>query len=269
MDQLKKLVVISGVFVLLSCGGERQALEVSENTPVAEIFAAAKKEVARGRGTAAGDYYLEVERIYPYTPEAERALILAAQAYHDDKALTESRVAAERYLQFFPGSKDAALAQYLVALSYYDAIVDITRDQERTFNALKALQIVMDDYPGSQYAKLSAPKFEIALSQLAGKEMEIGRYYLSKRDFVAAIARFKAVITEYPENKHKSEAYHRMIEAYLSLGLRDEASRVYAEFGKYSTKSSWYQQSTSLLKTGRQSQAGGNVLRQIILGSWQ
>lgn len=253
----------------MGCNNGGRNIVVGENTPVADIFAAAQKEQARGRGTAAGDYYIEVERLYPYTAEAERALILAAQAYHDDGALLESRIAAERYLQFFPGSKNAALAQYLVALSYYEGIVDITRDQERTFKALQELQKVMDTYPNSEYAELSAPKFEICLNQLAGKEMEIGRYYLARAEFVGAISRFKAVITEYPENRHKAEAYHRLIEAYLSLGLRGEAQKVYNEFGSYNKDSEWYARSTSLLTTGTQSNAGANPLRKIFLGSWQ
>lgn len=253
----------------MGCNQGGKNIVVTENTPVADIFAAAKKEQARGRGTDAGDYYIEVERLYPYTPEAEQALILAAQAYHDDGALLESRIAAERYLQFFPGSNNAALAQYLVALSYYDGIVDITRDQERTFKALQELQKVIDNHPNSEYAKLSEPKFDLCLNQLAGKEMEIGRYYLARAEFVGAISRFKAVISEYPENKHKAEAYHRLIEAYLSLGLRGEAQNVYNNFGNYKRDSNWFERSSSLLNTGSQPNSGANPLRKIFLGSWQ
>ncbi len=253
----------------MGCNQGGKNIVVNENTPAADIFAAAKKEQARGQGTEAGDYYIEVERLYPYTPEAEQALILAAQAYHDDNALLESRISAERYLQFFPGSENAALAQYLVALSYYEGIVDITRDQERTFQALQELQKVMDNHPNTEYAKLAEPKFDLCLNQLAGKEMEIGRYYLARSEFVGAISRFKAVITEYPENRHKAEAYHRLIEAYLSLGIPGEASKVYAEFASYNKDSEWYARSTSLLNTGTQTNAGANPLRKIFLGSWQ
>ena len=254
---------------MVACNRGDDKLVVGDNTPVEAIMAAGKKESLAGKGTKAGDYYLEVERLYPYTPQAEQALILASQAYHDDGALVESRIAAQRYIQFFPGSPNIALAKYLVALSYYDGIVDVTRDQARTFEALKALQLVIDDHPGTQYAKLAEPKFNISLNQLAGKEMDIGRYYLARGHYVSAIARFKAVVTEYPENRHQPEAYHRMIETYLSMGLRNEAEAVYAQFTTFGTSSDWYKRSNQLLKTGTQPNAGGSFARQLLTGTWQ
>lgn len=250
---------------LLACN-DIEDNEIDDNTSAREIFAMAERELERGRGVEAGDLYLEVERLYPYTLDADRALILAAQAYHDDGALLESRAAAERYIEFFPGSKDAALASYLIALSYYDGISDVKRDQSKTFEALKALERVMDQYPGTRYAALSRPKFIICLNQLAGKEMDIGRYYLADRHYTAAIARFKAVLREYPENAHKAEAYHRLVEAYIGLGLRSEALTALAILRENHPGSPWRERAEALLNDGAQANSGVSVLRQILTG---
>lgn len=264
---------MSRIFLSILCLGflvacnEPSEFLVPDDTPAPEIFALANAQIERGRYQKAGDYFLEVERLYPYSPESEQALSAAAQAYHDAEALVESRAVANRYLQFFPGGRDAAMVQYLLALSYYDGIVDISRDQSRTFEALKALQIVMERYPQSEYAALSEPKFQIALDQLAGKEMEIGRYYLSKGHFASAINRFRAVIDEYPTNPQQAEAYHRIIEANMSLGLVEEANRVYRELQNFAPDSEWVARSQSLIQTGSQDYAGASDLRQILTGN--
>lgn len=258
------------LMVLAACNRDYRApLTIVDSTPPNVIMNEGDKLIAEGKYAEAGDYFLEIERLYPFTNEAERALIKAAKAYHDDGALVESRTAATRYLQFFPGGQDAALAQYLVALSYYDGIVDIGRDQSLTFNALQELQKVMDNYPASEYAALAAPKFEIALDQLAGKEVDIGRYYLRNKNFTAAIARFKAVVEEYPPNPHTPEAYHRLIEAYYALGLLGEAQAVFNEFAPIYPGNAWVEASRALLATGRQPNAGDSSLfRQVITGDW-
>ncbi len=245
MSRIKNIMILTSAVLFIACNNER--LYVQDNTPADQIFAAAQKELSRGRGTEAADYFLEVERLYPFTPEAERALIMAAKAYHDDGELFESRLAAERYLQYFPGSTDAPLAAYLVALSYYDGIVDVTRDQSRTFDALKALQVVIDDYPDSEYATLARPKFDTALNQLAGKEMDIGRYYLKQDYFAAAAGRFKAVIDEYPPNRNTPEAYHRLVETYLRMGLTGEARRAFEELAQNYPESQWVGRSSKLI----------------------
>ncbi len=257
---------IATLTVLSACNSNEQ-FYVRDDSSAASIFTAAQNELNRGRLTEAADYYMEVERLYPFTPEAQQALLLAAQAYHDDGALVESRMAANRYLQYFPGSPEAPLAAYLVALSYYDGMVDVKRDQSRTFEALKALQFVIDTYPDSQYAALSRPKFEIAINQLAGKEMDIGRYYLQQDHFAAAIGRFKAVIDEYPIGPNTIEAYHRLVEAYLRMGLRNEAQATYAKMSTQFPDSPWTARSHSLITTGNQENAGASIWRRILTGS--
>ncbi|MBL4805883.1 MAG: outer membrane protein assembly factor BamD [Rhodobacteraceae bacterium] len=240
---------------LSACNGGR-SISVDDNTSPQEILALAQGQVDRGKFDNAGDLFLEVERLYPYTIEAELAVIEAAKAYHDGASLIESRSAANRYLDYYPRGEYAALAQYLVALSYYDQIVDIQRDQQNTFRALQALRIVIEQFPGSQYAELAIPKFTTALNQLAGKEMDIGRYYLKRGQYSAAIGRFDAVVDEYGDNPHLPEAYHRLVEAYLSLGLNGEAARNAAILAERFPDNAWTIASQSLMATGRQSNSG-------------
>lgn len=260
----KQLGLLVLVVFLAACGGKGrfQNSTVPDNTSAGQILALAQEQVDRGRFRMAADLYLEVERLHPYTPEAEFAMIEAAKAYHDGKQLLESRAAANRYLDFYPRSEHAALAHYLVALSYYDQIVDIQRDQGNTFHALQALRIVIEQFPGSQYAELAIPKFTTALNQLAGKEMDVGRYYLKRRQYSAAIARFDAVVNEYGDTPHLPEAMHRLVESYLSLGLDGEASRMATQLAAQFPDSSWASASAALINTGRQPNSGAGLFGQ-------
>ncbi len=155
------------------------------------------------------------------------------------------------------------MAHYLIALSYYDQIVDIQRDQENTFRALQALRIVLEHFPDSEYAALAEPKFTTALNQLAGKEMDVGRYYLKRGQFAAAIGRFNVVVEEYGETPHRPEAYHRLVEAYLSLGLAGQATQAGAQLAAQYPDSSWTAAAQSLLSTGQQQNAGTGLFGRV------
>lgn len=219
--------LVAGLLLTTIAGGcsvFESRYTVDEGTSAAEILARAKERVDRRHYERAGDLYLEVERLHPYSVEAKIALIEAAKAYHEDSKHAESRAAARRYLDFYPSGAEAPLAQYLVALSYYDQIIDVKRDQSNSFNAMKEFRRLMETYPGSAYQTLAEEKFAIALDQLAGKEMDIGRYYLFRHNYVAAINRFEAVAKEYGQSRHRPEALYRLVEAYLSLGLLREAT---------------------------------------------
>ena len=144
-----------------------------------QIYLGAEALLADGRPREAGEQFSEVERLYPYSEWAKRAMLMSAFAYHEGGLYAESRAAAERYLEFFPADVDAPYAQFLIALSYYDQIVDIGRDQSNAFEALQEMRDIIERYPDSEYAKSAQMKFELALDHLAGKEMEIGRYYLA------------------------------------------------------------------------------------------
>ena len=157
-----------------------------ENQTAQQIYLGAEQMLAQGDAREAGQQFSEVERLYPYSEWAKRAMLMSAFAYHEGAQYAESRSAAERYLEFYPADVDAPYAQFLIALSYYDQIVDIGRDQTNAFDALQEMRDIIERYPDSEYAKSAQMKFELALDQLAGKEMEIGRYYLKRSEHLAA-----------------------------------------------------------------------------------
>ena len=192
----------------------------------------------------------EVDRQHPYSEWARKSLLMAAYAYYDMGSYDECISAAKRYITLHPGSSDAAYAQYLIAASYYDQIPDITRDQERTEKALAALQEVANKYPDSEYATTSRQKMEVARDQLAGKEMQVGRYYLQRRDYTGAINRFKVVVTKFQTTRHVEEALERLTEAYIALGITDEAQTAAAVLGHNFPDSDWYKHAYALVKGG-------------------
>ncbi|MCF6271931.1 MAG: outer membrane protein assembly factor BamD [Rhodobacteraceae bacterium] len=248
---IKRAGMLALVVTVSACAREGRQVSVDDTTSPQEILALAEAEVQRNKLDRAGDLFLEVERLYPYTVEAEYAIIQAAKSYQGGKKRLESRAAAQRYVDFFPAGQYAALAHYLIALSYYDQIVDVQRDQENTFKALQALRIVVERFPNSEYAALAAPKFTTALNQLAGKEMDVGRYYLKKGQFAAAIGRFDVVVREYGDTPHRPEAYLRLVEAYLSFGLNGQAAQAAGLLAAQYPDNQWTRAASSLLGSGR------------------
>ena len=249
-----------------------------ENLPPEAIFQQAEQKLIQRRGAEdAAKLFTEVERLYPYSEWAKRSIIMSAFAYHKAKAYEESRGSAQRYLDFYPADEDAAYAQYLIALSYYDQIDDVSRDQGITFQALQALRTTVERYPDSEYASSALLKFDLALDHLAGKEMDIGRYYLKKGHFGAAINRFRVVVEDFQTTTHTPEALHRLVEAYLSLGLDADAQTAGAILGHNFQGTDWYKDSHVLL-TGRgisteeaneKSQTWlRRIWRQVVRGEW-
>ncbi|MBF9031881.1 outer membrane protein assembly factor BamD [Rhodobacterales bacterium HKCCE3408] len=251
----------------------------SSSTPIDQldaetIFQQAEAELEAGRPDEAARLFSEVERLHPYSEWARRALVMAAFAYHSDRDYENARVSAQRFLDFFPGDEDAAYAQYLLALSYYDQIDQVGRDQGLTFQALQALREVIERYPDSPYASSAILKFELAFDQLASKEMEIGRYYLRRGHYTAAINRFRVVVEEFQTTSHTPEALMRLVEAYLSLGLTDEAQTAGAILG-YNFQSSPFYDDAYRQLTGQQlsPEAAGegwlrDIWRQTVRGDW-
>ncbi len=267
----------SGV-VLAGCG-DRDRGPGGRGVPIEaysaeQIFERGEFELARSRPEDAALYFSEIERLYPYSEWAKRALIMQAFAYHQDTDYENSRAAAQRFIDFYPTDDDAAYAQYLLALSYYDQIEDVGRDQGLTFQALQSLRTVIERYPESDYARSSILKFELAFNHLAAKEMEIGRYYLKREHYAAAINRFRVVVEDFQTTTHTPEALHRLVESYLSLGLTDEAQTAGAILGYNYQGTEWYEDSFKLL-TGRGLELesrGDNwlstIYRQMIKGEW-
>jgi outer membrane protein assembly factor BamD len=191
----------------------------------------------------------EVDRQNPYSDWARKALLMSAYANYQAKEYTDCISSAQRYVTLHPGSPDAAYAQYLIGSSYYDQILDVSRDQARADKAINSLEEVARKYPDSEYATAAKKKIDMARDQLAGKEMEIGRFYMDKRDFIGAINRFKVVVTQYQTTRHVEEALERLTEAYVSLGIIDEAQTAAAVLGHNFPDSAWYKDAYKLVKT--------------------
>jgi outer membrane protein assembly factor BamD len=269
-------LLIAAVLVatLAGCGGGTQERALDTYT-AEEIYKKGELELETGKKPAdALIYFQEVERLYPYTEYAKRALIMQAFTLHKSKKYPEARDAAQRFLDFYPGDEDAPYALYLMALSYYDQIDDVGRDQGITFQALKGMRDVIETYPDSEYARSAILKFDLAFDQLAAKEMEIGRYYLKRRHYTAAINRFRTVVQDFQTTTHTAEALHRLVECYLALGLNDEAQTAAAILGFNYRSSPFYDDSFRLLKgRGLNPEAKGEgwlrtVYRQMVRGEW-
>jgi len=191
----------------------------------------------------------EVDRQHPYSDWARKSLLMSAFAYYQAGEYDDSISAAKRYVTLHPGNPDAAYAQYLIGSSYFDRIPDISRDQERTEKAVSELQEVVRKYPDSEYAVSAKRKIDVARDQLAGKEVDIGRWYMDRHDFTGAINRFKVVVTRYQTTRHVEEALMRLTEAYMSLGIVDEAQTSAAVLGHNFPDSPWYQDAYNLMKS--------------------
>jgi outer membrane protein assembly factor BamD len=190
----------------------------------------------------------EVDRQHPYSDWARKSLIMSAFAYYEGGDYDESITAAKRYVTLHPGSPDAAYAQFLIGSSYFDRIPDISRDQDRTEKAVAELQEVVRKFPNTEYAASAKKKIDIARDQLAGKEVNIGRWYMQKKDYTGAINRFKVVVTRYQTTRHVEEALMRLTEAYMTLGIVDEAQTSAAVLGHNFPDSPWYQDAYNLVK---------------------
>ena len=191
----------------------------------------------------------EVDRQHPYSDWGRKSLLMAAFAYYEGGKYDDTITAAKRYVTLHPGSTDAAYAQYLMASAYFDQIPDVTRDQARTERAMQVLAEVARKYPNTEYAESAKKKIEVARDQLAGKEMMIGRFYLEKRNFIGAINRFKAVVTQYQTTRHVEEALMRLTECYMALGIVNEAQTAAAVLGHNFPSSPWYQDAYKLVQT--------------------
>ncbi|OYW60469.1 MAG: outer membrane protein assembly factor BamD [Rhodobacterales bacterium 32-66-7] len=262
------------IATLAGCGSGSRGPALETQT-AEQIFKLGELELETSRKPdEALFYFQEVERLYPYTAFAKRALIMQAYTYHKMKDYPLARDAAQRFLDFYPGDEDAPYALYLMALSYYDQIDDVGRDQGITFQALRGMRDVIETYPDSEYARSAILKFDLAFDQLAAKEMEVGRYYLKRRHYAAAINRFRVVVQDFQTTTHTAEALHRLVESYIALGLDDEAQTAAAILGYNYQSSPFYEDSFRLLKgQGLAPEAKGEswlrqVYRQMVRGEW-
>lgn len=219
--------------------------------PVHVIYNQAVNALEAGNYAEAARLFDEVERQHPYSVWANKAQLMAGYANYQANRYEDAVLALDRFIQLHPGNRDIAYAYYLKAISYYEQITDVTRDQLTTEKALRALEEVERRFPESRYARDARLKIDLTRDHLAGKEMSIGRWYLKRGDYLAAINRFRRVVADYQTTTHIPEALHRLVEAYTALGLTDEAKKVAAVLGHNYPGTEWYVD-TYQLATGTQ-----------------
>jgi outer membrane protein assembly factor BamD len=237
------LMLTLGLLVACSSDDERAYVE----RPVEEIYNEAHATMLANDYFEAAELFDEVERQHPYSTWATKAQLMAAYSYYKINEYDQAILAAQRFLQLHPGNESAPYAFYLIAVSYYEQIADVGRDQNVTKMALGSLQELVRRYPASEYARDARLKIDLARDHLAGKEMEIGRFYLRRGTPIAAINRFRVVIESFQTTTHSAEALHRLTEAYLQLGVKKEAQTAAAVLGHNFPGSPWYQDSYLLL----------------------
>jgi outer membrane protein assembly factor BamD len=228
----------------------RYRQEILPDIPPETLYNQGLARLERGDTEGAAKAFGDLDKQAAFSPQARKGLIMTAYAHFEGQRYDEAISAARRFLQLHAGDRDAAYAQYLIAMSNYNQIPDVSRDQERTERALVAFQELITRYPRSEYVQDARERMIFARDQLAGREMVVGRFYLGKRNFPAAINRFREVVSRYQTTRHVEEALMRLSEAYLALGVTNEAQTAAAVLGHNFPDSPWYRDAYSLLQSG-------------------
>ena len=218
-----------------------------QEAPVDQLYAAGAQRLDKRLWGEGVNYFKEVERQHPYSEWARRAILMQAFAHYEANQYPDAVSDANRFIELYPGSPSAAYAYYLKAECYFEQILDVGRDQAATDQARVAMREVVQRYPHSEYATDAKLKIDMIADQLAGREMSVGRWYLRQGDTIAAIGRFRTVVTRYQTTSHTPEALERLVEAYLTLGLIDEAKRNAAVLGYNFPGDVWYADSYKLM----------------------
>jgi len=248
-----KLAILSAASVAMlltaGCGGRgakgKDVAFVARD--VDTLYAAAKDRLDRGDTKVAAALFDEVERQHPYSPWARRAQLMSSFSYYVARDYTKAIQSSQRFLQIHPGNRDAPYAYYLIGLCYYEQISDVTRDQKVTGQALNALNEVVRRYPTTRYANDARLKIDLVNDHLAGKEMEIGRFYERSGKWLAASLRFRNVIEKYQTTSHAPEALYRIVESNLALGIPEEAQKAAAVLGANYPGNEWYKKAYDLM----------------------
>ena len=257
---LKGLAMLAVAAVLAGCASN-DAVRALNPDPPSKMFADADALMAKGSFEDAAKKFEDVDREHPYSPEARRAIVMAAYAYYKANKTPEAIAAAERYTTMHPGTKEAPLAHHIIAQSYFDQMKQPNRDQEATRKALAQLKTLKTRYPDSPYAQKADNQIRVCEDTLAAQEMEVGRYYLKNGNHIAAINRFKTVVTDYQTTAHVEEALYRLAASYLALGIAPEAQNAAAVLGHNFPNSPWYKDSYALLQKQ-------GLMPQVSQGSW-
>ena len=238
----------AALFVLTACSSNKKEKLAYVERPAELIYNQAVSQMDISDWADAKLLFQEVERQHPFSKWARRSMLMSAYASYRSADHEESIALAQRFIGLHPGSDSAPYAYYLIAINYYDQIYDVGRDQATTVSAEASLQQVVRRYPDSDYARDSRLKLQLTHDHLAGKEMDIGRYYLKQNQHLAAIGRFKNVVTDYETTSQTEEALHRLVESYVSIGIIQEAKLVGSVLGHNYPNSEWYADSYELLE---------------------
>jgi outer membrane protein assembly factor BamD len=243
------VLLVGGLGACGTLGRQRAEQRQYVDEPVAQIYNRGAESLDRRRWTQAIEAFEEVERQHPYSSWARRAMLMEAYAHYQSNQYDDSIEDAQRFISLHPGNESAPYAYYLVAVCHFERILDVGRDQGTTERALAALNDVVRRYPDSTYARDARLKIDMVYDQLAGKEMEVGRFYLQRDQHLAAINRFRNVIENenFQRTTHVPEALHRLVEAYISVGMVEEAQRMAAILGHNFPGGEWYERSYELM----------------------
>ncbi len=253
----KNIVILScaSVLALSACTSKKDKIDpLTVERPAEEIFNEATEADKNGEFTKAITLFSEVERQHPYSDFATQAQIRQAEVAYDNLKYDDAIMALDRFVELHPGHPNVDYAYYLKALCYYEQMTDVRRDQAMTESAKEALDTVITRFPESKYARDAKLKKDLVVDHLAGKEMDIGRYYQKKELYNAAINRFMKVVKDYQTTTHVPEALHRLVETYMILGLKGEATQVAAVLGHNYPGSQWYVDSYALLDPAQKSE---------------
>ena len=256
MNFSKLFLIISVVFsvlILSSCSyfkkkSDKDATKADEQQSVEMLYNKAIDKLEDGEYDDSIELFADLERTYPYSKWAIKAQLMSAYASYKDEKYDDALVSLERFTKLYPGNKDVAYAYYLRALSFYQQISDVTKDQSYSAYAESALKEVIARFPDTRYANDASLKLDLVNDHLAGKELTVGRFYLKQGNSIAAINRFKIVIDEYQTTSYVAESLHRLVEAYYILGVKEEAKKYAAVLGYNFPQSNWYRQSYELLE---------------------
>jgi len=236
-----------------ACAHKKTGLDTSYVArDVSSLYNAAKSSMDAGDYDQAAKLFDEVERQHPYSVWARRAQLMSAFNYYLAQKYTDAVSSAQRFLTIHPGNVEAPYAQYLIAMSYYQQIDEVTRDQTNTQQALDAFGELIRRYPESRYAADARLKLDLIKDHLAGKEMEIGRFYQREGQWLAATYRFRTVVDQYQTTTQTPEALERLVECYLALGVPAEAQKAAAVLGANYPETDWYRQALRLMGRDRQ-----------------
>jgi outer membrane protein assembly factor BamD len=242
------VLILSAALALSACATNKVKKDQSYVArDVETLYSAARDTLEKRQYKLAAVQFDEVERQHPYSVWARRAQLMSAFSYYVAGDFNEAIGSSQRFLSLHPGSREAPYAYYMIAVSYYEQISGVQRDQRITQQALDALGELIRRYPNTDYAADARLKVDLARDHLAGKEMEIGRFYQAQGLYLAAVARFRTEIDQYDTTSHTPEALHRLVECYLALGIPEEAKKAAAVLGSNYPGSKWYQRSYALI----------------------